>query len=44
MEKLDTVSPNFGIDYGGPLSDEDVGTVDVLETINPLDDQELRIF
>lgn len=43
-EELDLVPPDFGVDFGGPLPEEDVGTVDVPETVSPLDDQELQQF
>lgn len=37
--------PDFGVDCDGPLPDEDIGsTVDVPETVSPLDDQEIEQF
>ncbi len=35
---------NFGIDYGGPLAAEDGNTVEVPETLSPLDDDQWREF
>ena len=41
-EEPDTVPPDFGFDFNGPLPNEDIGTVDVPETVSPLNHQELQ--
>lgn len=42
-DEPDTVPPDFGVDYDGPMPEEDTGTV-VPETVRPLDEDEIRDF
>ena len=39
-----TIPYDYGVDFDGPLPDVSIGTVDVPETVNPLDDEQLSTF
>ena len=39
-----TVPPDFGLDTEGPIPDEDEGTIEIPDTISPLNDQDLQRF
>ena len=43
-ENLDVPIEDWGIDYEGPAPDELVGTVEIPETVCPLEEQELQQF
>ena len=35
---------DYGIDFDGPIADEEIGSVEVPETLSPLDDEVLQDF
>ncbi len=41
---MDITPTNYGIDLDGPVADEDIGTVEVPETLAPLDEEDLLEF
>ena len=36
--------PDFGVDYDGPLPEEEDGTIEIPPTVCPLDDSDLEEF
>ena len=40
----ESVSSDFGIDFDGPVPDEDSGTLEIPETLSPIDGQDLLDF
>ena len=43
-EDLDDVPEDFGVDFDGPLPDEEVGTVDVPDTVSSLNEHDMYHF
>ena len=43
-QEEEAISENYGIDVGGPLPDEDIGTVVIPETVSPFDEDEISEF
>ena len=43
-DEPDSVPPDFGIDFDGPIPEEDVDSGVVPETVSPLDEEEIRGF
>ena len=43
-ESPEAPPPNYGVDYGGPLPDDQLGTVNIPETLCPLEDEEIDQF
>lgn len=41
---IDNPPTNYGIDFDGPVADEEIGTVEVPETLLPLDEEDLQEF
>lgn len=39
-----SVPPDFGLDVDGPIPDEDPGTIEVPDTLSPLNDEDLQVF
>ena len=40
-DRTDEPPPDYGVDYGGPLPDDQVGTVCIPETLCPLNNEEI---
>jgi len=44
LDLMESVSSDFGIDFDGPVPDEDPGTLEIPETVSPIDGQDLHDF